>query len=93
MIELRPKEQFLALEDLARDFGNVAHHPSVQTAITYALSQYAIEYKPDSAQLKGVQEFVGVFLNMAEKARELPRFPDKRLQPEVLRSETQTKPH
>lgn len=85
MIVLDPKEQFLQLEETARAFGTAANHPSVQTSITYALSQYAIEFKPSHEQLQGVQDFVRVWLNMFEKAKELPTFPKKQLQPETLR--------
>jgi 1-aminocyclopropane-1-carboxylate deaminase/D-cysteine desulfhydrase-like pyridoxal-dependent ACC family enzyme len=79
MIVLDPKSQFLALEQTAREFGNAANHSSVQTAITYALAEYAVNESPGVEQMKAVNAFVKIFLNLAEKAKALPTFPDKRL--------------
>lgn len=84
MIVLDPKSQFLELEETARNFGNAVHHPAVQTALTYALSEFAIRELPSTEQMNAVNAFVQIFLNMAEKAKAMPTFPDKRLRTETL---------
>jgi hypothetical protein len=89
---LSPKENFLRLETYANELRILSRNVTVHTALTYALAEYATNY-PSSERLAGAQDFINIFLNLAEPKSE-PRgaFPDKRLTPPSAESTDKKSP-
>lgn len=81
---LSPKDLFLGLTEIPGGWRNVSRSNVMATALTYALAEFATTC-PSSEQMKGAQNFVDIFLNLAEpKGQPRPPFPDKRLDSSVL---------
>lgn len=79
-VQISPKQNFQAKEDLARRFKAVATSNEMAEAVTAALSEFVICYNPTSEKLQGAKEFCAVLLNLAEKDEPMPKFPQKGLQ-------------
>lgn len=81
---LSPKDKFLALEIYANQWRQMVRSDVLQTALTYALAEYATCH-PGSEQLKGAHEFIDLLTSMAEpRPQSRGMFPDKKLNSSVL---------
>ena len=67
MVNLSPKQMFLADDDRAREFGNIVHHPLFQTGMAMAMAEFTLTKEPTTEELAGARKFITVLLNMVEK--------------------------
>lgn len=79
-VQVSPKRNFQAKEDIARKFSAMANSNEMAEAITAALSEMVICYNPTTERLEGAKQFAAVLLNLAEKEDPMPKFPQKSLQ-------------
>lgn len=75
-VSLSPAKMFRANETNASDFRKFARSDCFQSAAASALSEFA-QIAPTQEQLKGVQIFLHILLNIAEPEVELSQFPDR----------------
>lgn len=57
---------FLANEDRTRDFGNMAHSDTLQTAVALSLTSFLLK-EPSAEEVKGAKKFVEILLNIGER--------------------------
>lgn len=79
VIQLSPKAQFQAQDDMVKEFRLVIGGKAMQTALTYALAEYSAASKPTTEELNGVRRFIYELLNLSEKEGAPPTFPTRRL--------------
>lgn len=77
--QLSPKAQFQNNEDMVKEFRSVISGHTMQTALTYAISEYSTSCKPTTEELNGVRRFIYELLNLSEKEGAPPTFPTRRL--------------
>lgn len=70
MVNLSPKEMFMSDPDRVKEYGNMAHGITLQTAVTLALSKFCIDEKPNTDELSGARKFIDVLLNIGERPEE-----------------------
>jgi hypothetical protein len=67
MIALSPKLQFQQQETASKSFRTVANSSDFQTALAFALAEFAHTRGPTTEQLNGARSFVGTLLNLCER--------------------------
>ena len=78
-INVSPKAQFLALDQLSAEFRTIVIRDSVQTAATYAVAEMNFKGKFNSEQMQAVNDFVRIFFNLGERPPEIKKYPSKSL--------------
>lgn len=78
MISFSPKTRFQKNKDTTEAWAKVVHEPLIHIVLEQALAEMAFRY-PSSEQLLGVNNFIGILLNLAEPPDKGSPLPPKEL--------------
>ncbi len=66
MVTLSPKEMFLSDDDRVKEYGNITHGITLQTAVALAITQFSLS-GPTTEEMAGARKFIQMMLNIGER--------------------------
>src|SRR5579863_1829314 len=67
MVELSPKNLFQSNPDQMKAFGDMAHSPVMQIAVSLALTHFSLSDNPTAEEMAGAKKFIKRLLNLSER--------------------------
>lgn len=75
LITLTPKQDFQKDDEATKAFRGLVDNQNFKDGIHLAITEFVLHYKPTAEELEGVNRFLKVLLNMAEKDEPIEHTP------------------
>ena len=78
-VDFSPKKLFQSNDPLRKELAIVVTSDNFHQALSFALAEFVMQYKPSAEQSSAVKQFINTLLYLPKESQPMPEFPNKSL--------------
>ena len=78
-VDFSPKKLFQSNDGIRKELAIVVTSDNFHQALSFALSEFVMQYKPSAEQSAAVKQFINTLLYLPKESQPMPEFPNKTL--------------
>ena len=88
-VDFSPKKLFQSNDPIRKELAIVVTSDNFHQALSFALAEFVMQYKPSAEQSVAVKNFINTLLYLPKESQPMPEFPNKTLDRTIYETITQ----